>query len=253
MTWSAADSLWLWGTKVNVLSQHYRLPPSAMTVRDGLDALDIDQAMMCGHLPPTEEEYGRVAHCRNLLWEMSFDEGFSFERPLAPIVELHRRHANVSGVLLDDFSTTEINKGAKPDLLARLRAKMPASMQLWVVIYSMSLGIPGLDEYLEYVDGVSFWIWEPENLPRMATHVAQCHELSGHKPTIIGLYFYDFHKDRPLPAEQMAAQVQTAAGLLEDGVCQGICFLSSSVMDVGLESVDWTKRWVREQRAGGPA
>ena len=240
---SIKDSLWLWGTTVNALSKHYRLPGSSMTIRDGLGTLGIDQAMMCGHLPPTEEEYGQVAHCRSLLWEMSFDEGFSFERPLAPIVELHGGHRNVLGVLLDDFSTTEINKGAKPDLLAKMRAAMPASMQLWVVIYSMSLGIPDLDDYLEHADGVSFWVWEPQNLPNLPSYVAQCHELSGHKPMIVGLYFYDFNADRPLTTAQMAGQVETAVNLLEGGECQGICFLSSSVMDAGLESVEWTKQW----------
>jgi hypothetical protein len=242
---SLRDSLWLWGTKVNVLSEHYRLPPSTMTIRAGLDALGIDRAMMCGHLPPTKGEYLHVAHCRSLLWEMSFDEGFSFERPLAPIVRLHRRHRNVLGVLLDDFSTTEINRGAKPELLGRLRAAMPDPMQLWIVVYSMSLGIPDLDRYLEYVDGVSFWIWEPENLPNMTSYVARCHELSGHKPMVVGLYFYDFSKDRPLTNDRMAAQTETAANLVATGECQGICFLSSSVMDVGLESVEWTKRWIR--------
>jgi len=238
------DSLWLWGTRVNALSEHYKFPTSRMTVAGGLQVLGIDQAMMCGLLPPAEEEYAPVAHCRNLLWEMSFDEGFSFKRPLAPILALHCAHPNVVGVLLDDFSTTEIKKGAKPDLLAKMRDAMPGSLQLWVVIYSMSLDIPNLPEYLEHVDGISFWVWHARDLPDLPEHVARCHELSGRKPMNVGLYLYDFGENRPLTTEQMAAQVGTGVKLLEAGECEGLCFLSSSIMDIGLESVEWTRRWV---------
>jgi len=244
MKQSLRNSLWLWGTRVNALAAHYRLPASSMTIGGGLGLLGIDQAMMSGHLPPTEDEYRPVAGCHSLFWEMSFDEGFSFRRPLAPIVGLHRAHPNLRAVLLDDFSTTEINKGAKPELLARLRAAMPDSLELWVVIYSMSLGIPNLSDYLEHVDGISFWVWRPADLAGMGDYVAQCHRLSGHKPLIVGLYLYDFDADRPLPSAIMESQIRTAHGLFESGECTGLCFLSSSILDIGLESVEVTRRWI---------
>ncbi|HOT36264.1 MAG TPA: hypothetical protein PLT86_06335 [Candidatus Latescibacteria bacterium] len=239
------DKLWLWGTGVNCLAKDYGFPESRMTIGGGLRELGIDQAMMCGFLPPTEEEYRDVAFCRNLLWEMSFDDGFQFERPLAPILALHEAHPNVRGVLLDDFSTTEISKGAQPDLLARMREALPPGMQLWIVTYSMSLDIPNLAEYLRYADGISFWVWHARQLPNLAEYVARSNDLCGNKPTVVGLYFHDFGENRALSAREMAAQVESGVRLLEDGACAGLCFLSSSIMDIGLESVEWTKQWVR--------
>lgn len=238
------DKLWLWGTRVNALKE-YGFPPSHMTVREGLRSLNLDHAMMCGSLPPTEDEYRSAGHCRRLLWEMSFDEGFGFERPLAPIAELHQAYRNVEGVLLDDFSTAEITKGAQPEVLAQMRQAMPDSLQLWLVIYSMSLDIPpNLSEYLQYADGISFWVWVGDELSQVPESMARCHELSGNKPMILGRYFYDFGNQRPMTVRQMERQVETGVRLLRTGACEGLCFLGSSIMDVGLDTVEWTREWI---------
>ena len=53
------DVLWLWGTKVNALEEGYGFT-SEMSVAQGLDILGLPRAMMCGFLPPTEEEYAGV-------------------------------------------------------------------------------------------------------------------------------------------------------------------------------------------------
>jgi len=242
------DALWLWGTRANAL-QGYGFPTSPMTVAQGLSELGLDQVMMCGLLPPSEDEYLPVRRSRRILWEMSFEEGFGFERPLEPIARLHRAHPNVVGVLLDDFSTTEIKKGARPELLARIRQYMPGSMQLWLVIYSMSLNIPNLEQYLRHADGISFWVWDPRELEQLPHSVSRCNQISAGKPLILGLYLYDFSSNRPLSLGQMEKQVLAGVQLLREGECVGLCFLGSSVMDVGLETVEWTRKWVKAHGA----
>jgi hypothetical protein len=215
-----------------------------MTISEGLGSLAIDQAMMCGMLPPTEDEFQAVSHCRRILWEMSFEENFSFEGPLGPILDLNESHPNVEGVLLDDFSTTEISKGAQPDVLRMMREAMPGSASLWIVIYSMSLDIPNLEDFLKYADGISFWVWHARDLPELPEHLDRCNQLSGGKPTVVGLYFYDFGENRQMTVGQMGDQLETGLRLVTAGECEGLCFLSSSVMDVGLETVDWTRDWI---------
>ena len=239
------DRLWLWGTRVNTLKE-YGFRDSTMTIAGGLREFRLSNAMMCGMLPPTEAEYTAVEGCESILWEMSFDEGFSFERPLAPIVDLHRAHANVRGVLLDDFSTTEISRGAKPELLERMRAALPESMELWIVVYSMNLDMPDLGDYLRHVDGVSFWVWRARELPALADSVARCNNISGGKPLVLGSYLYDFGDGKPLAPEAMVDQLDLGAGLLRKGACQGLCLLASSVMDVGLEAVPAAKEWIEQ-------
>jgi hypothetical protein len=239
------DRFWLWGTTVNALSG-YGFSPSEMTVGDGLAMLGLNKAMMCGMLPPNEEEFYRVSHCERLLWEMSLDEGFAFEHNLATIVQLHDSHPTVEGVLLDDFSTAEIKRGAKPSVLKAMRKAMPGDLGLWIVVYSMSLGIPDLTDYLRHVDGVSFWVWHARDLPAVERDLKHCNELSGGLPTILGLYLYDFGEGRPLTQAQMASQLDSATDLLRDGHCEGLCLLASSVLDVGLESVEFTRSWLRQ-------
>jgi hypothetical protein len=237
------DRTWLWGTKVNALEK-FGLDESRMTIGQGLQNLGLKNSMMCGFLPPTEEEYAQVSHCENLLWEMSFDEGFEFERPLAPILDLHVRHPNVRGVLLDDFTSTEIDRGAKPDLLVRMREAMPESAELWIVAYLHNLDIPDISEYLKLVDGISFWVWHGRDLERLDECTAQCHEMSGGKPQITGLYFYDFGVGKQLTPDQMVMQLETGARLVESGASEGICLLGSPIMDIGLDTIDVTKNWL---------
>jgi hypothetical protein len=241
------DRLWLWGTVVNALQKDYGFSESQMSVGDAVQSLGLSNAIMAGFLPPNEEEYAAVAECDGLLWEMSFDEGFSFEKQLAPIVKLHERHENVRGVLLDDFSTTEISSGAQPDVLARMRSAMPDSLELWIVVYSMSLDIPNLSEYLKHVDGVSFWVWSAEDLARLPDWVARCNALSGNKPMNLGMYFYDFGGGKPMTIQEMEQQLATGVSLIESGACQDLTLLSSSIMDIGLETIPWIRDWIRRQ------
>ena len=60
------DVLWLWGTKVNGLQEGYGFA-SSVSIASGLRTLGVERAMMCGALPPSEEEYAAVGHCRDLL------------------------------------------------------------------------------------------------------------------------------------------------------------------------------------------
>ena len=50
---------------------------------------------------------------------------------------------------------------------------MPASLQLWAVIYSMSLDFPHLTEYLQHLDGISFWVWHGRDLPGLAEAIGR--------------------------------------------------------------------------------
>ncbi len=240
------DRMWLWGTVVNALAKDYGFPESRITIGEGLAEFSLSNAMMAGFLPPAEDEYAAVAHCDSLLWEMSFEDGFAFEEPVGPIVELHERHENVRGVLLDDFSTTEISKGATPDVLERMRAALPESFQLWIVVYGMSLDIPNLSEFLKHVDGVSFWVWNARDLPLMREQVARCNEMSAGKPMVLGNYLYDFGDGAPLTRDQMTMQLDVSAELVRAGECEGLCLLGSPVMDIGLESIAWTKEWIQQ-------
>jgi len=206
--------------------------------------MGIDQAMMCGSLPPTEDEYAQVSSCRRILWEMSFGEGFSFRDQLKPISRMSVLHPNVEGVLLDDFSTTEMERGAKPEILSNMRRIMMRRLQLWIVVYSMSLEAPGLSEYLRNVDGIVLAVWQSRDLPHLREWVHRCNQLSGGKPVILVLYLYDFGDHRELTISQMEDQVSTGADLVREGQCQGLCFLASSILDVGLKAVDWTKGWI---------
>ena len=239
------DRMWLWGTVVNALAKDYGFPESRITIGEGLAEFSLSNAMMGGFLPPAEDEYAAVAHCDSLLWEMSFEDNFGFGRPLQPIVDLYEAHPDqMLGVLLDDFSSVEISKGAQPQLLADMRSRMPDGMQLWIVTYSMNLEIPNIAEYLQYADGISFWVWRADELSRLADDVGKCNEITGGKPMVVGQYMYDFGDGKRISAAEMDAQLEAGVALMRSGQCEGLCFLSSSIMDLGFEAVDYTREWI---------
>jgi hypothetical protein len=55
---------------------------------------------------------------------------------------------------------------------------------------------------------------------------------------------YDFDACRPLPVELMKQQAQTGLRWLQQGRSRGMIFLATPNVDVGLEAVDWTRRWI---------
>jgi hypothetical protein len=45
----------------------------------------------------------------------------------------------------------------------------------------------------------------------------------------------------------MKGQVELAYRWLKEGRISGMIFLATPNVDVGLEAVDWTRRWIQEQ------
>ena len=49
----------------------------------------------------------------------------------------------------------------------------------------------------------------------------------------------------PLPVSHMQQQVETGYRWLKAGRIAGMIFLATPNVDVGLESVEWTRKWIQ--------
>ncbi len=102
-----------------------------------------------------------------------------------------------------------------------------------------------LKPYLDEVDQVSLWTWRPADLDRMTENLTALEKLIPGKPVLLGCYMYDFDQRRPLTVERMKMQVETGYRWLREGRVAGMIFLATPNMDVDLEAVEWTRKWIR--------
>jgi hypothetical protein len=268
MTARLGDRFWAWATLPNAL----RSDPtgidrdSTMTPAAGAADLGVPSIIMAGFLPPTDAEADAVKHLTRVAWEMSFGTpadmeanrpNFDFSQNLRPIQDLATRYPNVEAVLLDDLTTMDITRrGMPPSVLADLSFELhsrPRPLSLWGVVYTMSFDIPNLRDYLNFLDVISLWVWHARDLPRLDEYLDHCNELSGGKPVILGLYLHDWGDKRQMPLDLMEFQCERARQYLQQKRIIGAVFLATSVLDVGLPAVAWTREWftrVRDEEVG---
>jgi hypothetical protein len=99
--------------------------------------------------------------------------------------------------------------------------------------------------HLAEVDQICMWTWRPADLKNLEANFVALEKLAPEKQLFLGCYMYDFHESKPLSVECMRRQVEYGYQWLKAGRIEGIIFLATANVDVGLEAVDWTRAWIR--------
>jgi hypothetical protein len=129
-----------------------------------------------------------------------------------------------------------------------LRRKLDASrppLDLWVVLYTGEFGLPFLQEHLALCDVVTMWTWQAADLALLGGSFARFGKLVGERRKVLGLYLWDYGAGRPMSVDAMATQCELGLTWLKQGPIEGMIFLASCICDLGLEAVEWTRRWTR--------
>jgi hypothetical protein len=119
------------------------------------------------------------------------------------------------------------------------------SLPVMAVIYTRQIKARALP-HLNAVDQLCLWTWRPNDLKNLEANFEALERLVPGKDLFLGCYMYDFHESKPLPVDRMKHQTDLAFQWLREGRIKGIIFLSNGIADVGLESVEWTRRWIME-------
>ena len=152
----------------------------------------------------------------------------------------------MEGVLLDDMSSIGIDRGFKPEHIRSIRgllAKHAPAVNLWGVVYTMNLGIRGIERYIQELDVLNLWTWHAKDLVHLEDSVSACRKSFPHKPIVLGLYLHDYGEGRSMPADLMDLQCQTALELLKSGAIQGIVFLT---IDNEPETIQRADEWIAQ-------
>ena len=139
---------------------------------------------------------------------------------------------------------------ALKELRRRLEAGEPP-LDLWVVLYTGEFGLPFLQEHLALCDVVTMWTWQAADLELLGGSFARFEELVGDRRKVLGLYMWDCGTGQPMPLDAMATQCELGLSWLKQGRIEGMILLASCICDLDLETVEWTREWIRAH-AGEP-
>ena len=251
------DILWAWGNpEMTEPGEHGADTYAQASPAQRAALLGVPNVVMAGLGLPNDDGQAEaltqeVAHCARIVWEIGPDtEGggppFVYEHRMEQVRDLAAEYPQLGGVLLDDMSTVQRQKGFRPEHIRdirRLLGNQHPSVRIKGVVYTMSLAEEGLDDYVRELDAISLWTWHAREIPRLEHHVAELERRYPGKPIEVGIYLHDYGEDRRMPLELLEQHCRTALRLAREGRIDGIIFLT---ITNDAEAVEWVSRWVAE-------
>jgi hypothetical protein len=151
------------------------------------------------------------------------------------VARLAKRFPNVTGVYCDDLLglMERFKFGAKEfgNVRSAIRNANPA-IKLWSVVYTHELAKADFWTAMRpHIDVVTLWIWNSDDLGRMPTYVDQCRRVFPDQPIVMGVYLRDYAKRAPIPVNQVRAQMEGVADLVERGKLAGYSILAAVLID----------------------
>lgn len=267
-TWR--EHFWLWGQ--NVGSHHgvgqgdgnpFCLPGvNQMDSAEGGRFFGIPNccrvAMVAGPIPPFDAEAETLRDFRQVAWSAVGAGGVSRNNDgrsdLDEVLRQAERWPNVTGAVLDDFFKSvegfANGGGLARHSVASIRAMRERlhgfpqrRLDLWMVWYSYQLGFPVAD-YLELCDVITLWTWKGSDLAALDANLETFVARTPGKRRLAGCYLWNYGEHCPLTPEQMQHQLDRYEDWIRRGALEGIVLCSNCVADIGLETVEQTRRWI---------
>lgn len=250
---TAGDRLWLWSHVAGSYNKAgYQLPGiSHMSAAGGARYMGLRNAVMVKFAnrpqPPFDQEAASLSFLDRMVWSVVGDSTSSVanvQTDLDAVMELVPRFPNISGVVIDDFRPARVPLETLRHIRDVLHA-VPCPLELWMVVYFHLLS-KEYQPFLELCDVVTVWTWQAEWLPDLENNLQKVETMTnGAKRIMLGCYMYDFGNKRPMTQAQMQMQCEQGLMWLRQGRIHGIIFVSSSICDLNLDAVHWTRSWIQ--------
>jgi len=125
----------------------------------------------------------------------------------------------------------------------RLENVAGRKLDLGVTLYTHQLD-PSITAHLDLCDVVSLWTWKAEDLKNLESNFGRFRQLAPSKRTLLGCYMWDFGTNKAMPLDLMQRQCELGLKWLRQGRIEGMIFLATNICDLGLEAVEWTRKWI---------
>ena len=254
------DKFWIWGHKAGSHDNNYNLKgTSRVTPADAAVYMGLPNMIMVvlGNepQPPFDGEAAAMRSLRRVVWSIVGDSSSrrnDEKTDLEEVVSLASRFPNITGGIMDDFFT----EGKPGQPVARYSAKDIAGfrrtlhaavrpLDLWVVLYAHQLHLP-VAAHLAETDVVTFWTWRASQLTDLEKNFTAVEALAPAKRKVLGCYMWDYGDGKPMPLDRMQHQCRLGLRWLQEGRIAGMIFLASCICDLKIETVEWTRQWIRE-------
>ena len=259
------DRLWMWGHGVGSTNDLYNIPTGKnIDMADAIDAMGIPNVCVIRWLgkpePPFDEFIKQFNKTKRVAWSVVDGAPQSYEQKKQWAFELHEKMPNLVNFFLDDYFHGE----SKPpegqidspaclalDQVRDLRKEMntlkrPTDLSVVLYSYQLAGGGAGLKRHIDACDVVSFWTWHATDLVALADNFKRYREIVPDKPTLLGTYMWDFGNGKPITMELMKLQLEFALEQFKKGQIEGMIFHCTPLVDLGLEAVEYSKKWIAE-------
>ena len=263
---AAEEEFWMWGhhpdsfDRATSRGEGYNLPKGRrIDMADACRQLGVDRCCVVRWtgLPeyPYDDYAGQFTNLSEFAWSVTDSGPETFEWKCKEALRLADKYANLTTYFLDDFFCGENGqwKRHSPEEIRSFRDKVRVAAtpgRLACVLYADTNGVKAeYKPWLDVCDVISFWFWNGKNLDTMRAKVGELRALVGKEKTVLlGIYLWDFGGRKPLTRAETSAQLETAGRLLDEGLVNGLIFHCTPLVDLGLESVDCARDWLRARR-----
>lgn len=257
------DRLWMWGHDSGVYDGPngvYNIPLSPpISMADGITSMGIPNVCVIRSGTPGEEYRKQFHDVKRIAWNLSGGSNESYQSLKDYVFGLRDTMPNLTGYYLDDF----FHIGNQPgfDRNSEIQAA-PASLSmdemselyqetvdykrrldLAIVLYTAQL-CPAIKPVMKYVDVVSLWIWDGKDIQKIETNFQKYRSLVPDKPTLLGIYMWDFGGRKELSKDFMVQQLDYALRLYKQGQIEGLIFHCTPLCNKGLAAVDYARDWI---------
>ena len=257
------DRLWMWGHDPGVYDGPegvYNIPLSPpMTMAEGIKSMGIPNVCVIRGGTPDAEYRKQFRDVKRIAWNLSGGSNESYRALKDYVFGLRETTPNLTGYYLDDFfrfgdkpgfnkdSETEPAPAALSiDEMKQLHAETMAykrRLDLAIVLYTAEL-CPAVKPVMKHVDIVSLWIWNGDDIEQIEANFKKYRSLLPHKPTLLGIYMWDFGGRKELSKEFMVKQLDFAYTLYKEGQIEGLIFHCTPLCNKGLAAVDYAREWI---------
>ena len=256
------DRLWMWGHDAGSLSKGYGIggKDTDITPAAALKYMGIPNVCMVRFtgtpLPPFDDYVKQFAQTKRLTW--SFVDGaknYTTEQKKRQALDLAAKTPNLVGLDMDDFFIGDaMPKTAGGEAPANLSVPQVEQVKnelviqgrrldLSMVVYTNQLN-PAIKKHIDLVDQVYLWTWRARDLVNLEANFAAYRKIAPSKPTLLGIYMWDFGEKKTIPVELMEHQCRLALEWLKKGEIEGLIFHCTPLCGMKLEAVEWAKNWI---------
>lgn len=263
------DRLWMWGHDPGAYDGPkgvYNIPLSApMSMAEGIKSMGIPNVCVIRGGTPNEQYRQQFKDVKRIAWNLSGGSNKSYYALKKYVFGLRDTTPNLVGYYLDDFfhigNTPGFDRNSeKPapaalsmDEMKQLHEETLAyerRLDLAIVLYTAQL-CPGIKPVMKHVDVVSLWIWSGSDIQKIEANFKKYRSLVPDKPTLLGIYMWDFGGKKELSVDFMAKQLDYAYKLYKEGQIEGLIFHCTPLCNKGLAAVDYARQWIAKHGKEG--